>query len=231
MKQVTFSYGPFDTNAIAATQSWQTATGAYVVLNGVDYSQQIQGTVDPASRFAVIPGVQRTIGVFSTGSLTGVVFYASGVDTNGRVVTASFAGASGGSSAATDSFATFTAEFHRINYMFATSAATSPFTVGVGATGSTRWVQTDNFVSPFSLAVNVVTSTGKSVTVQSTYNDPNVSTSPATFDHPTGAITANTQTTGYSVAVPFARAVITTGTGAASASNPTAAISFIQVGV
>lgn len=228
MKQVAFSYGPFDTNAIAATQSWTTATGAYVVINGVDYSQQVQGTVDPASRYAVIPGVQRTIGVFSTGNLSAVVFYASGVDTTGRVVTASFAGASGGSSTASDSFATFSGvEFHRINYIYATSAATSAFTVGVGATGSTRWFQTSNWADPVNIGVTVVTSTGRAVTLQNTANDPNVSTSPTTFDHATGSLTANTQTS-YTVPVSFVRAIVTTATGGGSGNTQ---IMFNQAGV
>lgn len=230
MKQVTFSYPGADYNAIAATQSWTTATGAYVVING-DYSRALQGTPGQnADRVAVLPGIQRTIGVFSTGNLTGVVFLVSGLDTNGRVVTASFAGASGGSSSATDAFATFTAEFSVINYIYATSIASSVFTVGTGATGSTRWYTADGFPGPFNTAVTVVTTTGLSVTVQSTPNNPNLSTAPTTFDHATGAMTANTMTTGYSLPVPFIRAVVTTGTGQVQTSTQ-ASITIQQSGV
>lgn len=221
MRQVSFSYPAADGNAIAATQNITTSTGGYVVLNG-DYAFYPAGVRGFAAPYAAVPGgVQRTIGVFSTGTLTAVVFYASGLDTNGRVVTASFAGASGGSSAATDSFATFTAEFAQVNAIFCTSAATSLFTVGVGATGSTRWVMSDTWKTPFSVAVTVVTATGRSVTVQSTQDDPNVATSPTTFDHATGAMTANTNTTGYSLPVRFIRGVVTTGTGALLASSNT----------
>lgn len=216
MKQVAYSYGALDTNAIADTQSWTTSTGAYVVINGTDFSQQIQGTVDPASRYAVIPGVQRTIGVFSTGNLSAVVFYASGVDTTGRTVTASFIGASGGSSTASDAFATFTVEFHRINYIYATSAATSAFTVGVGATGSTRWAQMDTFKTPFNVTVAVTTATGLAVTIQDTPNDPNLTTSPTVFSHATLVnVTAN-QESNYAFPVRFVRGIITTSTGAAT---------------
>jgi len=103
MRQVTYSFPAPDYNGIAATQSWTTSTGSYVVINGADYSQAIQGTTGQnTDRFAVLPGIQRTIGVFSTGNLSSVVFYASGLDTNGRVVTASFVGATGGSNHASN---------------------------------------------------------------------------------------------------------------------------------
>ena len=215
MRQVSFSYPGADYNAIAATQNITTTTGGFVELNGAlgFYSP---GSYGLRPLWAVMPGIQRTIGVFSTGNLSAVVFFASGVDTDGRVVTASFIGATGGSSAATDSFATFTSEFHQVNAIFCSSAATSNFTAGTGATGSTRWCMMDQYATPFSVAVTVLTATGRAVTIQSTQNDPNVATSPTTFDHATGSLTANTNTTGYSLPARFVRGIVTTATGEAT---------------
>ena len=212
MRQVTYSFPAPDYNGIAATQSWTTATGAYVVING-DLSQAVQGTPGQnTNRYAVLPGIQRTIGIFSTGDLSAVVFYASGIDTNGRVVTASFVGASGGGSTASDAFATFTAEFHQVNYLYATAAATSVFTVGTGATGSTRWLQTDTFADPFNMSISVITATNQTVTVQDTPNNPNLTTVPTAFSHATlVTVTANAQSN-YAYPVPFTRAIVTTGT-------------------
>lgn len=212
MRQIQYNYPLSDWNGIAATQSWTTSTGAYVVING-DYSLQVQGAVDPAQRYALLPGIQRTIGIFSTGQLQNVVFYASGLDTNGRVVTASFVGASGGSSTASDAFATFTAEFNIINYIYATSAATSAFTVGTGATGSTRWATMDTFKNPFNVSLSVVTATGQAVTVQDTPNNPNLTTAPTVFSHATLQTVTVNQQSNYAYPVGYIRAIITTGTG------------------
>lgn len=214
-RQVTFSYPAADYNSIAATQSILTSTGAYVVING-DLSNYLSQMNQAGGFQATLPGIQRTIGIFSTGNLSAVVFYASGVDTNGRVVTASFAGASGGSSAATDAFATMTAEFHIVNCFFSTAAATSMFTVGTGATGSTRWFQVDNFVSPVNIGGTIDTATHATVTPQNTADNPNTSTAPTTFNHATGAVTADTQFS-YTTPVSFVRYIVSTNsaTGAA----------------
>jgi hypothetical protein len=226
MRQVTYSYPAPDYNAIAATQSWTTATGSYVVING-DVSQAIQGTPGQnTDRYAVLPGIQRTIGVFSTGNLSSVVFYASGLDTNGRVVTASFVGATGGSSTASDSFATFTAEFHQVNYIYATSAATSAFTIGTGATGSTRWVMTDKFKNPFNMSISVITATIAAITVQDTPQDPNTSTAPVTFNHSTLATVTVSAQSNYAYPVNFTRAIVTTNT----ASGVGSSVTFQQAG-
>lgn len=224
-RQVSYSYPAADYNAIAATQNITTSTGAYVVLNGAlsDYLQNPTWPVEHLS--ATLPGIQRTIGVFSTGDLSAVVFYASGVDTTGRVVTASFAGASGGSSAATDAFATFTAEFHIVNCVFATAAATSNFTVGTGATGSTRWFQVDNFVTPVNIGGTIDTATHATVTPQNTADNPNTSTAPVTFNHATGAVTADTQFS-YTTPVAFVRYVVSTN----SATGVGAVLQWNQAG-
>lgn len=227
MRQVSFSYPAPNYNSIAATQSWTTATGAYVVINGSVNSQQIQGTVDPASRFALMPGIQRTIGVFSTGNLSSVVFYASGTDTNGRVVTASFIGPSGGSAGtASDCFATFTAEFNIVNYIYATSIASSAFTVGTGATGSTRWITTDKFKNPFNMSISVITATIAAITVQDTPNDPNFSTAPTIFNHSTLATVTVSAQSNYAYPVNYTRAVVTTNT----ASGVGSTVAFQQAG-
>lgn len=225
MRPAQFNYPGADYNGIAATQSWTTATGAQVILNGA-YSLALGDAVDPTQRYAILPGIQRTIGVFSTGTLTGVVFYASGIDTDGRVVTASFAGASGGSSAATDSFATFTPEFAQVNYIYATSAATSAFTIGTGATGSTRWYTADQYPSPFNMTVAVITATGYSVNIQDTPNDPNTTSSPTVFTHATLSGVVANQESNYTFPVRFVRGVVTTGTG--NASGTTAVTILIQ---
>lgn len=222
MRQVSYTYPAPDYNGIAATQNWTTSTGAYVVING-DLSRQVQGTTDPSQRFAVFPGIQRTIGVFSTGNLSAVVFYASGVDTNGRTVTASFVGPSGGSAGtASDCFATFTAEFHQVNYLYATSAATSLFTIGTGATGSTRWATMDSFKNPFNVSLSVITATIAAVTVQDTPNDPNVTSSPTAFNHSTLATVTVSAQSNYAYPVKFVRGIVTTNT--ASGADTTIAI-------
>jgi len=220
MRQVSFSYPASDANAIAATQNITTSTGGYVLLNG-DYAFYPQGSQAIGTAYAPIPGgVQRTIGVFSTGDISAVVFFASGLDTNGRVVTASFVGASGGSSTATDAFATALGEWAQVNVLYCTSAATSNFTAGVGATGSTRWLMADTWKTPFAVTMTVVTATGRAITLQNTMDDPNIATSPTTFDHATGSLTANTQAY-YTSPVRFIRGIITTGTGALTGSGTT----------
>ncbi len=225
MRQVSFSFPAPVTNSVAATQSWTTSTGAYVVLNGA-LSVQPYGTSDPAVRNALFPGIQRTIGVFATGSCTGIIFFASGIDTNGRVVTASFTGASGGSTTATDAFATFTVEFYQVNAIWASSIASTPFTIGTGASGSTRWVTMDKYPDPFAVGVAVITATG-TVSIQDTPNDPNVATSPNIFTHATIALaTANAQSN-YAYPVNFVRAIVT-NSQATGGSNT---ISIIQAGI
>jgi hypothetical protein len=208
MRPTTFTFPAPDYNGIAATQNITTSTGAYIVLNGdlTNYPSELDSS---GSVRATFPGIQRTIGVFSTGNLSAVVFQASGLDLRGAVITASFVGPSGGSSAATDAFATFTVEFNVINVLFTTAAATSVFTVGTGATGATNWVQTDTFITPFSVQGTVVTGTVASATPQSTAGNPNTSSAPAVFNHPTGALTANTQFT-YTSPVPWTRYIVTT---------------------
>lgn len=219
MKQVTYSFPAPDYNGIAATQSWTTSTGSYVVLNG-DLSQQIQGTFDPASRYAEMPGIQRSIGVFSTGNLSAVVFYASGVDARGAVVTASFAGPSGGSAGtASDCFATFTVEINRVNYMYATSAATSVFTVGTGATGSTRWDTMDTYKTPFNVSLSVITATIAAVTIQDTPNNPNTTSAPTVFSHSTLATVTVSAQSNYAYPVSFVRGVVTTNTASGTGST------------
>ena len=221
MRQVSFSYPAGDANALAATQQILTTTGGYVALNG-DYAFYRPGTQGQVPLYAVMPnGIQRTIGIFSTGQLQAVVFFASGLDTNGRVVTASFAGASGGSSTASDAFATFTAEFAQVNALFCTAAATSAFTAGVGATGSTRWVMMDPWKTPFNVTVAVITATGRAVTIQDTPNDPNLTSSPAVFSHATLVTVTANQESNYAFPVRFVRGIVTTGTSALLASSTT----------
>lgn len=224
MRQVSYSFPAPDYNGIAATQSWTTSTGSYVTLNG-DLSQQIQGTVDPLQRFVELPGIQRTIGVFSTGNLSGVVFNVVGYDLRGVAVTATFAGASGGSSAATDSFATWVGEVHRVVSISATTAATSAFTIGTGATGSTNFMICDGFITPFSIQGTVVTATIAAVTPQSTSDNVQTSTAPTTFNHATGSLTANTQFT-YTSPVQAVRFIVTTNT----ASGVGTTMSYQQAG-
>ncbi len=226
MRPVSFSFASFQTNVVAATQSWTTATGAYVVLNG-SYAKQIQGTTDPSQSVALMPGgVQRTIGVFSTGNLTGTIFLASGIDTNGRVVTASFAGASGGSSTATDAFATGLFEFAQLNYLYATSIASSAFTVGIGASGSTRWVTNDTFQDPFNMAIAVITGTG-SVTVQDTPSDVNTTSTPTVFNHATLVSATTNAQSNYAYPVRYVRAIFTVSP---AATTPGSSVTFIQAG-
>ena len=216
MRQTTFIFPAPDYNGIAATQNITTATGGYAVLNG-DLTNYAWAQNQSGAVRAAFPGIQRTIGVFSTGNLSAVVFYASGLDLRGAVITASFAGATGGSSLASQAFATFTVEFHVLNSFSCTSAATSNFTIGTGATGCTNWTETDTFINPFSIQGTVVTPTAAAVTPQNTVGNPNTSSSPTTFDHATGSLTANTQFQ-YSAPVPFVRYIVTTNsaTGAGS---------------
>ena len=222
---VVFSIPAPDYNGIAATQNITTSTGGYVVING-DLSNALSEMNSAGGFRATLPGIQRSIGIFSTGDISAVVFYASGVDTNGRVVTASFAGASGGSSAASDSFATFTAEFHIINTLFSTAAATSMFTVGTGATGATRFWTADTFANPFNVTVGVLTATICSITVQDTPQNPNTSTAPTTFSHATLQSVVANQQSNYAYPVRFVRAIWTTNT----ASGVTSTVTIQQAG-
>lgn len=219
MRPVIFSFPAPAYNGIAATQNITTVTGGYVTLNGslTNYPQALNQSGGVRATF---PGIQRTIGVFSTGNLSAVIFYASGLDLRGAVITASFAGATGGSSSATDAFATANVEFAVVNCLFTTAAATSLFTAGTGATGCTNWVQTDGFIAPFNVAGTVVTGTIAAVTPQSTAGNPNTSSAPTVFNHATGTVTANTQFS-YTTPVPWVRFVVSTNTASGAGSTLT----------
>lgn len=228
MRPVIFSYPAADYNAIAATQNITTSTGAYVTLNG-DLTNVGAQAFTPSGSYAIFPGIQRTIGVFSTGNLSAVVFYASGLDTRGVVATASFVGASGGSSAATDAFATGLGEFHRVNVLFCTAAATSNFTAGTGATGSTRWSRSDIHQDPFNMTVAVIISgaTTSIMTVQDTPDNAETSTAPVTFNHSSLATVSASAQSNYAYPARFVRGVVTAMTATAGGA---AQLSLLQAG-
>lgn len=228
MKPTIFSFPASNFNAIAATQTATAVAGGTIVINGAsrDFTQLQTGV------FSATPGggIQRTLGVFSTGNMATIVFYASGLDLRGVAVSASYVGPSGGSSTATDAFATFSTggnfEFARVNTITCTVSATMTFTVGWGATGSTNFVQMDSFKNPFSVGVAVVTATIASVTIQDTPSNPNTTSNPTVFNHSTLAGVVANQESNYAFPVRYVRGIVSTN----SATGVGSTITIIQSG-
>lgn len=225
MRVTTFSFPTLTGNEITSTQT--TTASATLPLNGS--LSNIGRLNEPGVAYVpavTLPGIARTIQVYSTGNIGTSTFAFTGLDIRGVAVATSFAGPTG-TAIPTHS----TTEFAVVFTASAQTAATSNFTIGFGATGSTNWLHPDAFATPFSMNVSVTTGTSAPILIQDTPDDPNVAAPVNIFTNLTFAtVTVSTQAA-YTSPVAFVRAIITATTNTATSSASTAAsISFLQAG-
>lgn len=226
MRQVTFSYPTETAVEVCATQTTTSTDQALKINGGLSNISNLTGW--GYVPVAVFPGIQRSIQISSTGNISTSTFTISGYDLLATgLLSTTLAGPTG-----TVIPTHTTIEFNRITAVSVGTLATIPFTIGVGATGSSNWVMTDKFKNPFNISVGVITGTSQPVTIQDTPNDPNVTSSPTTFNHATLVTVTVNQQSNYAYPVNFTRAVfVATAVAAATSSATTAAsVFFIQTG-
>lgn len=244
MRQIQITFPTQNASAICATQTITATAGGFLVLNGSlaspnNFNAPASSTtaaISPFSttaadnqpyQFVTLPNIARPLTSFATSTATGVVFKAFGLDLLGNFITASWIGASGGSSTASDAVATGSGTDFHVVQAISLSASMANVTIGTGVTGTCLWLRTDTFVNPFNMTISVVTPTSQPVTVQNTPDNPGTVTAPATFNHPTlVGVTANTQGN-YLLPVRFVRAIFTATTQATGQS----VVYFEQAGV
>jgi hypothetical protein len=237
LREITFSFPAASVNAIAATQSITASAGGGVILNG---SLAPIGNLTPSATTATsgsyltnkpftLSGIARPVTISATSSATGVVFTVVGFDARGIAQTASFLGASGGSSTASDFTATGSGTDFTIITAVQTSASMGNFTVGIGATGSSRWIETQIFSNPFNIAISVNPATSGPITIQDTPDDANAAAPVNIFNHATLVAVVAAQQSNYAMPVRFTRAICvpTQIAGATAVST----VNYIQTGV
>lgn len=223
MRPIVYSFPTITAAEVCATQT-TTATDQALLING-GLSNVAVG-VTPF--VAVLPGIQRSIQISSTGNISTSTFTISGFDLRATGLLSTTLAGPTGLLIPTHT----TIEFNQITAISVGTLATIPFTVGVGATGSTNWVRTDTFINPFNMSIAVVTGTSQPVTVQDTPNNPNTASNPTVFNHATLVTVVANQESNYAFPVAFTRAIFTaTAVAAATSSATTAAqVTFIQAG-
>jgi len=207
MRPVIFSFPTQTVNSVCATQT-TTATDQSLVLNGS--LSNFNAGVTPFA-VTVAPGIQRTLTVTSTGNISTATFTITGVDTSGYAVSTTLTGPNNGT-------ATTVAEFFKVTAISVGTIATSAFTVGVGATGTSRWAIVDTFQNPVVVTVAINTATSAPVSIQHTFDPISTSTSPMIISA-TGLTTITTATNlSYSENATAYRAIfVATGTATGAA--------------
>jgi hypothetical protein len=218
MRPQVFQFSAPSVNSICATQT-TTATGQSLQINGslrdyaaLDYQVQqawVGGIVPPN---VIGAGIQRTITVTSTGNISTSTMTIVGYDTSGTLLSTSITGPN-------NSTASTTTEFMQVIQVSVGTIATTAFTVGTGAIGSTRWVQTDTFKTPFAVTVaaNIVATTVVA-TVQDTPGDPNSASFATTmiFNHPTLSSISVSAESNYAYPARFIRSIVNGMTASSS---------------
>lgn len=209
MRPVIYQFSAPSVNSICATQT-TTATDQRLQINGSlrDYS-----ALDYQVQQAFVgSGIQRTITVTSTGNISTSTITITGYDTQGTLLSTSVTGPN-------NSTASTVTEFMQVVQVSVGTLATSPLTVGTGAIGSTRWIQTDTFKTPFAVTVaaNIVATTVVA-TVQDTPGDPNSSSFATTmiFNHPTLASISASAESNYAYPARFIRSIVSGMTASSS---------------
>ena len=207
MRPVIFSFPTQTANSVCATQT-TTATDQSLALNGS--LSNFNAGVTPFA-VTVAPGIQRTLTVTSTGNISTATFTITGVDTSGYAVSTTLTGPNA-------TTVTTTAEFFKVTAISVGTIATSAFTVGVGATGTSRWAIVDTFQNPVGVTVAINTATSAPVSIQHTFDPISTSTSPMIISA-TGLTTITTATNlSYSENATAYRAIfVATGTATGAA--------------
>lgn len=206
MRQATFTWPVMDATAICATQ---TATNSTLVINGglQDKPATMQGVFR-----AVMPGIERTVNITSTGNISGVVFTITGLNLRGETVATTLTGPNA-------TTATTVVTYNKVTSITTDVALSIAASVGTGSTGQTNWWMASTFPAPTNIAVGVAITATMSVTVQNTFDNLQTATSYTTFA--LAAITAATTSTQASYTTPpgAVRAVV-------NSSDATAAMTF-----
>lgn len=225
MRPIVFSYPTQTAVEICATQT-TTATSEALVLNGGLSNYPLKNT-QGYSPIVVLPGIQRTVMISSTANISTSTFTISGIDTRGVAITTSIAGPTGTAIPVVTAY-----EFHKVTAVSVGTLASSPFTVGVGATGSSNWVRNNIYAAPFNMTISVVnTGTSPAVTVQDTPDDVNTNASPSVFSHATLVSVVSSQESNYAYPVNYVRAIfVATNAAATSSAQAIPQITFIQAG-
>lgn len=226
MRLITFSYPTETAVEVCATQTTTAASQVLILNGGFSNIAQLNGPT-PFVSLVTLPGIQRSIQISSTGNISTSTFTISGRDLRGTAFTTTLAGPTG-----TLIPTHTTQEFNTITAISVATLASSSFTIGVGATGSSNWVHGDGFVTPFSMSIAVTTGTSQPVTIQDTPDDANSGLPVNIFSHATLATVTVSAESNYAFPVNYTRAIFTaTAVGAATSSATTpASVTFFQAG-
>jgi hypothetical protein len=201
MRPVSFTFPGNSPSAICASQT-TSATGANAVING---SLRDYAALNVGVQQAIIgDGIQRTVTITSAANISTSTFTITGYDVLGNLLATTL----GGPNATTVSTTT---EFELVTAVTVGTTATQAFTVGTGSSGTTNWVQTDTYKTPFAVTVACnITTTGVVASVQDTPGDPNLPTfaTGLIFTHPTlNAISVSAESN-YAYPARFIRSVV-----------------------
>lgn len=226
MRGIVFDFPTMTANEICATQT-TTASDQALIING-SLSNIALKNGQGYSPAAVLPGIQRSVQISSTGNISTSTFTISGFDLRATGLLSTTVAGPTGLLIPTHTVT----EFNRVTAISVGTLASSSFTVGVGATGSTNWIHTDRFVTPFSLNCIVVTGTSQPITIQDTSQNAQLLTAPVTFNFATLTTVTVNQAAAYTAPVAYIRAIFTATLVAAATSSATTAgqVTFMQAG-
>lgn len=208
MQAITVTVGPLaaaSANNIALSQT--TSGAANLTINGSLASGGV-ATLD----------TPRHVLITNIGNDSGVTFTVYGTWFNGQSISETLQGTSGSTVATTLDFATVT----RIAASGSTSV--SGVTVGTNGVAGSRWMRLDDF-APAQVSVQVDVSGTVNYTVQTTLDDPNDPISPVAVGSVTWLSSLDSNVVSKAVAASsyfayapkYARIVLNSGTGSASA--------------
>lgn len=217
MRPVVITFPTPSVNAVCATQT-TTSTSQEVALDG-GLSNIALKNGQGYSPLVVFPGIQRTISITSTGNISTSTFTITGIDTRSVSLTTTLAGPNG-------TTVNTTTEFNKITAVSVGTLASSSFTVGTGATGSSIWVQGDTFAAPYAVTVAVETASSAPITVQDTPNNVQAAAPTAIYNHSTLATVTVSAESNYAFPARFMRFICTASATATGQSQ----VTFIQAG-
>lgn len=206
------TYSALDADGICASQS---AAGAgNLTLDGALVSGGVAVLTDY--------GFERAVVITSAGNDSAKTFTIYGLNSSGNPIQQAVTGANAGA-------ATSTMLFYKVTRVAVSAATASTVTVGTNGVISSRWLQLDANLTPFSVGIGVVVSGTINFTVQYTYDNIQLltapsPTAPAVPVIPTAfnltALASKTANTDSSITAPVTavRLVANSGTAPASAS-------------
>jgi hypothetical protein len=215
MRPARYTFPAADRDGICLAQTL-VAAGA-LTINGA-----LAGSLQPGlSPRVILPGIQRTVTVYSAADLSLIDFTITGFDLRGAAVTETIAGPD-----TTPDTVTTTAQYHIITGVSASDAVGTAVEIGTGSTGVTAWWTSDHFQDPVNLSLYLDITATASVTVQSTPDDVQTNSNPTVFNHPTLAAKTSSDASNYAYPPGAVRAVMNSSSG-----NGAFVFTLIQAGV